>query len=285
MSKGCYMIIGAHVSAAGNISNAVTKAKELDISAIQIFISPPQNWNLPHISKTDTTNFIRACQTSGITHVFLHAIYLINLASINPDFIHKSQQSLISYLDNSVAIHAQGVILHIGSSKDIPYEKIKPEIITRINDILDVSDPRSTLIIETNAGQGNCIGSTFEQIADILSYLPKNRLGVCLDTAHTFASGYDWVNEDPAKIFHKFDKIIGLERLKVIHFNDSKVDYNSHKDRHENIGGGKIGSVALRKILRVPTLKNIPFILEVPGFDNKGNDLKNIQIAKKLSYD
>lgn len=277
------MILGAHVSASGNLSSAITKAKELDISAIQIFISPPQNWNDSKYTPDNFIEFGKNCAQHNIDHIFLHAIYLINLASSNPDFINKSIHSLISYLNASSLIRADGVIFHIGSSKDTLYSIAMPSVIKNIKTILDNSDSKSSLIIETTAGQGSCIGSNFSQIADIINEVNSPRLFVCLDTVHTFSSGYDWINTEPSKIFNEFDKTIGLNKLKAIHLNDSKTDFNSHKDRHENIGQGKIGDTAISKIIKLPKIQQIPFILEVPGYDDKGVDIKNIQKVRELA--
>lgn len=277
------MKIGAHVSIAGNLTNAIKNAQSIGANTIQIFVSAPQNWYPSKITQPDIEAFNNAAETAGINPILIHAIYLINLASDNPELITKSKQSLIDALNISAKIYAAGVIFHIGSHKTKTYEEIKPQIIQYINNILTNSDPQSTLIIETNAGQGNCVGCTFEQIAEIIAGIDqKNRIGVCLDTAHVFASGYDIKNQ-PTEVIKQFDQIIGLNYLKAIHCNDSKSDFNSRTDRHENIGQGQIGEAAFKKLLHLPELKDIPFILEVPGFDNHGPDNQNIEILKKLA--
>lgn len=277
------MKIGAHVSISGGILNAIKQAVNIGANTIQIFASAPKNWYPPKISDHDAAEFIKDTKANNISPTFIHAIYLINLASDNPDLVEKSKKSLIDALNISTKIKSDGVIFHIGSNQAKTYEQTKLIVAEHINEILDDSDPSSTLLIETNAGQGNCIGCTFEQIADIISKINnKKRIGVCLDTAHIYESGYD-LKSDPQKIISDFDDIIGLNYLRAIHCNDSKTNFNSHADRHENIGVGQLGVETFKKLLNMPELSHIPFILEVPGFKNEGPDKQNIDILKELS--
>jgi deoxyribonuclease-4 len=278
------MIFGAHVSAAGGVMNALPKAKDLGITAIQIFASPPQGWNPPKTSAEEGKSFGEACRNEGITHIFFHSIYLINLASDNPESVKKSKDSLIAALNLNAAMGGNGVVFHVGSSKASTFEDVKESVIANINEIIEKSDPQSILIIETNAGQGNNIGDTFEEVAALVEGVKqKDRIGVCVDTAHTFASGYDLVNKGPKAIFEEFDRIIGLKYLKAIHCNDSKTEFNSRVDRHENIGLGKIGEEPFQKLLHLPELRDIPFILEVPGIENSGPDKPNVDKLKELA--
>jgi apurinic endonuclease APN1 len=277
-------IIGAHVSAAGGVMNAIPRAQEIGADAIQIFASAPGNWNPPKTTLEEGKAFGDACRAQGINHIFFHSIYLINLASDNPELIKKSKQNLIEDLNLNAAMGGQGVIFHVGSSKANTFEDVKDSVIAAMNDIIAQSDPNSTLVIETNAGQGNNIGDTFEEVAALIDGIKdKGRVGVCLDTAHTFASGYDLVNDGPAAVMKKFDDIVGLKYLKAIHTNDSKTAFNSRVDRHENIGHGHIGEEPFRKMLHLPELQAIPFILEVPGIEGGGPDKPNIDKLKELA--
>lgn len=278
------MIFGAHVSAAGGVMNALTRAKDLGITAIQIFATAPGNWNPPKTTLEDGKSFGEACRKEGISHIFFHSIYLINLASDKPELVQKSKQSLITALNLNAAMGGNGVIFHVGSSKEQTFEAVKDNVIAAMNDIIAQSDPASTLIIETNAGQGNNIGDTFEEVAALIKGIKdKSRVGVCLDTAHTFASGYDLINVGPEAIMQEFDQIIGLSYLKAIHCNDSKTEFNSRVDRHENIGFGKIGEEPFRKMLHLSILKDIPFLLEVPGIEGGGPDKPNVDKLKELA--
>ncbi len=278
------MIFGAHVSAAGGVMNAIPKAQELGITAIQIFASAPGNWNPPKTTLEEGKAFGEACRTQGITHIFFHSIYLINLASDKPELVQKSKQSLIAGLNLNAAMGGNGVVFHVGSSKERTFSDVKDDVISNMNDIIAKSDPASTLVIETNAGQGNNIGDTFEEVAALVEGIKdKARVGVCLDTAHTFASGYDLVNVGPKQIMADFDRLIGLQYLKAIHCNDSKTEFNSRVDRHENIGYGKIGAEPFARMLHLPELKEIPFILEVPGIEGGGPDKPNVDKLKELA--
>lgn len=277
------MKIGAHVSIAGGITNAILRTTEIGANTIQIFLSAPQNWKSPNISQLQRAQFIDETKKNNINPVLIHAIYLINLASNNPALIDKSKKSLIDYLNTSATIQSAGVIFHIGSSRENTFDETKNQVINNINEILSISDPKSTLIIETNAGSGNSIGATFEQIAEIIENInQKHRIGVCIDTAHIYESGYD-IKTNPKKIIQDFNKIIGLKYLKAIHCNDSKTTLNSKIDRHENIGQGELGEQTFKTLLNLPELKEIPFILEVPGFKNTGPDKENIDLLKELS--
>jgi deoxyribonuclease IV len=158
-------IIGAHVSAAGGVMNAIPRAKEIGVTAIQIFASAPGNWNPPKATLEEGKQFGEACRNEGITHIFFHSIYLINMASENPELVEKGKQSLIAGLNLNASMSGNGVIFHVGSSKTRTFEDVKDEVIANLNDIISKSDPNSTLIIETNAGQGNNIGDTFEEVA------------------------------------------------------------------------------------------------------------------------
>jgi len=249
---------------------------------IQVFVSAPRNFN---DSKFDAESAQELAENirnnTQVKQIFYHAIYLLNLASSNQELIEKSKKSLINALNVCAWMKAQGVIFHIGSSRERTFDQVKDEIADNINLILSNTPKNSTLTIETNAGQGNCIGSKFEEIKYLISKIKaKSRIGVCLDTAHSFASGYEINN--PEKLLNDFDKTIGLKYLKVIHLNDSKTEFNSNVDRHENIGQGKIGLENIKNFINQNVLKDIPFILEVPGFNNTGPDKKNVEIVKKL---
>jgi deoxyribonuclease-4 len=275
--------IGAHISVAGGLLNAIERARKLNINTIQIFASPPRNWFPPKITDKEAAQFKQELKKNNISSVFLHSIYLVNLASDKPEMIQKSKQSLIDYLNTSVKIGASGVIIHPGyGSEDTKH--LITRVIDNINDVLEKTDPNSNLILETTAGQKNAIGAKFEDIKLIIEKIKyHDRIGVCLDTAHTFESGYDWFNQGAEKIISQFNQKIGLKYLKVIHCNDSKTIAGSHVDRHENIGQGMIGDKVFKELLHLDVLEKIPFILETPGFDNLGPDNKNIEHLKELS--
>lgn len=278
-------IIGAHVSAAGGVMNVIDRAKDIGVEAVQIFASAPGNWNPPKATLEEGKAFGEAARVSGITHIFFHSIYLINLASDNPELVKKSCESLVTGLNLNAAMGGNGVIFHVGSSKLRTFDDVRDDVVKNINAIIAQSDPRSTLVIETNAGQGNNIGDTFEEIASLIAGVDdKSRVGVCLDTAHTYASGYNLVDDGADAIMKQFDEIVGLKYLKAIHCNDSKTPFNSRVDRHENIGHGHIGEKPFGELLHLPALAHIPFILEVPGMEGSGGpDKPNVEILTRLA--
>jgi deoxyribonuclease-4 len=278
------MKIGAHVTTAGGLPNAIVKAKEIGAECIQIFPAPPQGWKMPDRSQDEIDKFNKDKLDAGISPVLIHAIYLLNLASQNQGGYHGSIESLTKSMTLAEKIGAVGVNFHTGSGKDKAFEEVLPQISDALRKVLDKSPAGPKLIIENCAGAGNTIGKDFGQIAKILEACDNNdRLAVCLDTQHIFASGYDIRTQQGLdKLIDEFDKIIGLERLVAIHMNDSKTELASNRDRHENIGAGLIGEEGLGNFLKHPKLAEVPIYIETPGFDGKGPDRQNLDILKKI---
>lgn len=283
------MRIGAHVSISGGLAKAVERANNIGANTIQIFSSPPRNWKTNTYSDQEMDDFKQELKRFSISPVFIHAIYLINLASPNPFLYQKSIDTLILDMQFAEKIGAEGVIIHIGSHLGEGLEKVIGRTVTAIETILDKSSKgmhrlvRPYFIVENSAGSKGKIGSKFEDIGKILEKVSDSRMKVCLDTAHAFASGYP-VNtrEGLEKTIKEFQQTVGLENLIAIHANDSKVPLGKGVDRHENIGKGFLGKEAFKYWLNHPKLKNLPFILETPGFKNEGPDKDNIQILQSL---
>lgn len=274
--------IGAHVSAAGNIANSFIKAQEIGASCTQIFITPPQRWLQKDFSDGDIKTYKDAKIASGIEPNFNHGVYLLNLGSNNPFFLKSSIEWLKYSLQTAEKIGLTGTIFHLGSGKEKTFEEILDQVISSLKKILE-TDSQALLILENSAGAGNTIGDTFEELGIILKKVNDPRVKVCLDTQHAFVSGYDIrTKETIERILDHFDKSIGLKNLVLIHANDSKTDFNSKRDRHENIGEGLIGKKAFKILLNHPKLQDIPFILEVPGFGDAGPDRENVEILKSL---
>lgn len=282
--------IGAHISSAKQLHLAFPRAKRIDAECLQIFISPPQQWREPLHLMTEIKEFKQAQEASGIGPNFIHANYLINLATIVPKNLEKSISWLTYALNTAFDLEMTGVIVHTGSSGNRKFADVLPQITKSIKTILKNTQPRGTfdtlaplLILETASGAGAVIGDKFYELGAILKAVNSPRLKVCLDTQHVFASGYQIQNQKGLnRMLGQFSQQIGLENLAVIHCNDSKTNLGSRKDRHENIGEGKIGIDAFSDLINHPLLKAIPFILEVPGENKKGPDLKNVQILKSL---
>lgn len=279
-------VIGAHVSASGGVWKSIERAQAIGADAMQIFVSGPQSYSFKHLPNEDIEKFNALYKESGLKALFFHSIYLINLASQDKQKHHLAKQSLVDYLTTNSKLNGDGVVTHIGSQTGCDsYEQAIETIQFGINWVLDKTPIESTLILEVTAGSGNTIGSKYEHLKDIRAGIKDlDRVKTCWDTQHTFASGYDIVN-DLEGVLKTYDELVGIETLKVIHCNDSKVDFDSHKDRHENIGLGKIGDEVFRKLLHNEHLKKLPFILEVPGIDGEsGPDKVNIEKMRSLAH-
>ena len=277
------MKIGAHVSTAGGISNAVGRAKEIGCETIQIFGSSPQTWAFKPVPGEQIEMFKQGLADAGIGPVFLHAIYLINLGTPNGDSLKKGIDSLIKYMDLAADIGAAGVIFHPGSHGGRGYEAVLPQTVDAIKTVLDASPDGPCLAVENMAGMGQHIGAKFDELGGILKAVDSPRLKICLDTQHAFAAGYDLTNPHGIKaMLDELDAGPGSANVVAIHANDSKRVCGSGVDRHDNIGDGFIGEEGFAAIMGDPAFAEVPFFLEVPGFEGKGPDQRNIDILKKI---
>lgn len=276
--------IGGHVSTKGGFLNAVKEAKKIGANTIQIFGASPVQWKAPLPEEGAAKEFISELKKEGIDPVFLHAPYLINLASPKGNLARISETLLEKHLEIANTLGAYGVIFHIGSRGERDKKEAEDLVAKELKDILSrVGDGR--LLIENNAGAGNLVGDSLEEVGRIIGKVKDVRLGFCLDTAHAFESGIftDFSKKGVENFTEKIDKAIGLENLKVVHLNDSKTPAGSNKDRHENIGEGMIGKEAFSNFLKNAIFSKLPLILEVPGYNDEGPDKKNIETVKLLA--
>jgi len=266
MGKKSRLLLGAHVSIAGGLYKAIERGQSIGCTTIQIFTKSNRQWRAKKLTDEDIKNFKSAQQQSDVKSVVAHASYLINLAAINTEVREKSIYALIEELQRCDALAIPYLVLHPGSSTNGSDKAGLDKIIDALNIIFSKHTIKTTLLLETMAGQGSSLGSTFEQIAYIYKKSKvKKHLGVCIDTCHIFAAGYDFRTKDNyEKTWNEFDKVIGLNLLKVIHINDSKKDYASKVDRHANIGKGNIGLEGFRLLFNDKRFFAIPKILETP---------------------
>lgn len=272
------MYIGAHVSIAGGFDKCIERSQELGSNALMTFASSPRSLQYSEIKKEILDKYLQKKTETQMGPHFFHAPYLINLASEDKKYVSASIELLIAYQQLAGEIGGEGTIVHIGSHKGRGMSQTIDQIVTSINYILDSSPKNIRLILENSAGQSGTIGS-FEELGEIIKRIgDKSKLGVCLDTQHAFAAGVELKS-----IFEKFAKVISLKYLRVVHLNDSKTDFGSHLDRHENLGLGKIGKDSLKLFVsKIQDLgSNIPLILEVPG-DGEGPRKKDIDYLKKM---
>jgi len=264
---------------AGGLVSAAKNMQEMGGNALQIFSGSPRSWARKPLSQVDFSPFLKFCKEQDFGPTFIHALYLVNLASEKPELVQNSINSIIYDLKFSAAIAGAGVVVHLGSHLGKGFASAKQQVVDSVIEILKNTPENSTFIIENSAGQNGKIASNFAEIREILDELSqyKQRVGWCFDTCHAFANGYklDSIDEE-------IDKYSLWDSLKVIHLNDSRDVFASGRDRHENIGEGAIGKQNMKRFLLDQRYAKYPLILEVPGFDNEGPDKKNIDIVKEM---
>jgi deoxyribonuclease-4 len=276
------MLIGAHVSTAGGLVRALERAEDRDAESMQIFNQSPRAWRPPRYTEEDFAAFRERFAQSPVESVYIHAVYLINVASDDAEVCRKSLTSLTHALSVGDAIGASGVIVHPGSGKgQAPgptFKKLGKAMKAALK------ETRSTpLLFENTAGAGFTIGRTFEELARVIEVSGSGeRLGVCLDSCHLLASGYEVRGKAAFKqVVDQYDDVVGLDRLRALHLNDSKTALGSNVDRHATLGDGEIGEDGLRVFLAERRFKGLPVLLET-GPEGQGPDKHQIDIAKRL---
>jgi len=274
------MVIGAHVPTAGGLTTALKVGGEIEAEALQIFPSAPLQWKIRGWSDEACVEFLTEWPKT-FSSVTFHGIYLTNLAGKSPENLEKTKTALIETLKLAPKIGVVGTVFHPGSY-DSGEIGPKEQIANTINTILKETPDEAKLIYENSAG--STIGGKLEDLAWLLEVsIDKKRVGVCLDTCHAFAAGYDITNKEGYESYiSQVDKIIGLENVYCWHLNDSKFGLGEKRDRHENIGQGKIGLETFRLLLNDPRWDNTAGYLEVPGYEDRGPDLKNIETLRSL---
>lgn len=280
---GSKMLIGAHCK--GGLKGAVAHAQQIGANAMQIFIGSPQTWKEPSPALDDIAAFHSSVSQQSLGPVFVHGNYLVNLASSSVENLAKSIDNLSVALRLADRCRAQGLIFHPGSAMKDTYEVALQRVLKALEFVLKDYGGTCKLLLEVCAGQGETIGDRFSEFRDILEAMGNDsRLGVCWDTCHLFNAGYDVsTHSGLEKTLDEFEEYVGMERLYCVHANDSKTPLGARRDRHENIGQGHIGEEAFARMLHHPSLRQLPWILEVPGFDKEGPDKKNIDILKRLA--
>lgn len=280
------MFIGAHVSAAGGVHNAPANAHEFGCECFQFFSRSPQGGAAPKLTPEIVSAFLAACKKYGQQEWVIHAPYYINFAS-DKEFLRKRSASVIrEELERGSLLRAQYMMFHPGSAAALGREAGIKITIEGCRRVLDDYDGHTELLLEISAGAGAVIGDTFEEVAEILHGVDADKslaqkMNVCFDTQHAFGSGYDLRDAEAVhETFAKFDKLIGLKRLKMSHCNDSKIELGGHKDRHEHIGDGKIGLAGFRAITAAinaePKLKHLNLYCETE-YDKVVADIKTLK--------
>ncbi len=279
------MRVGLHVSISGSLAAAVDNALERECTAFQIFTRSPRMWTAKDIPEKDAADFRNRLASSKIDRfsTVAHMPYLPNLASPNADTHAKSVDVLIKEVKRCSQLGIPYLVSHLGSHMGTGDQNGIKQLVSAFSKAAALKND-VVILLENTAGQKNSVGSDFDQWAEIFFKLkPKERFGVCFDTCHAFAYGYDLRTEkDVSSTFKKFDDVIGFEHLKILHLNDSKGELGSNLDRHEHIGLGKIGEKGMAAVIRLAKKKDIPIILETP-IDNVRDDFGNIKKVKELA--
>ena len=278
-------LLGAHVSIAKSIDLAFDRAKELGCETFQIFTRSPRMWKSSPISDEKATLFKQKQTQFNLGPVVVHMPYLPNLASSEKIQYRRSIKELTAEVSRASLLGCEMIVAHMGSHKGKGREKGLQQVIHAVQYALDhsPSDSSVQIVLENTAGYQNSIGDTFNDLAIVLNAIDdENRTGICFDTCHGYAAGYDLTDSSSVKAtFAALDDIIGLERLRVLHMNDSKGALGCHKDRHEHIGMGHIGANGFHAILTHPRLQRLPMILETPA-DKRGNMTTNLTMLRQL---
>jgi deoxyribonuclease-4 len=277
------MQVGAHVSTSGGIHTAIDRAEAMGAEAVQVFTQSPRTWRPTNHKPEDLERFKERRREAGIGGVLCHALYLVNLASPKNDVYEKSVATLNNTVEVARAIDADGVAFHVGSHLGAGFEAGLERVRPALEQALERCSGATWLLVENAAGAGDTIGRSLEELGTIHERLGRHpKLGVCLDSCHLFASGYDVTKRDELDgVLAELDDRIGLDRLRAVHVNDSQAPLGSNRDRHANIGEGLMGE-KLGVFVSHPAFEGLPALLEVPGKDGRGPDAEEVQKLKDL---
>ncbi|TDX46611.1 deoxyribonuclease IV [Orenia marismortui] len=277
------MRFGVHTSIAGGIDKAAIRAAELECDTFQIFSTNPRGWKSKIISKQEANDLANNLDKYNLGPIVIHTPYLINLASPKDDLYEKSIKALIEGVKRADLIKAKYMVLHPGSHTGSGVDKAIDRIASALEQVIKESDPKVMILLENVAGAGTAIGKSIEELAQIIDKVDNSEhLGICYDTCHGFAAGYDIRDKQKLRnLIEDIERKITLDKLGVIHANDSLGELDSNKDRHQHIGQGEIGLEGFRNLVNHPKLKDKLFILETP-VNEDGDDQRNLATIRSL---
>lgn len=276
--------LGVHASIAGGIEKALPRAEALDCGAVQIFTKNASRWQSKPLAEENIAAFRAAAAKSPINHIFVHDSYLINLAAPDDEKWQKSQAAFFDELERCAALGVAGLVIHPGAHLDTGEEQGLERIATAFRQILKQVPDGVQILLETTAGMGSHLGWRFEHLARIIELVPQHDFGVCFDTCHVFAAGYDLSTpEGYNATMEEFERLIGCERIQLFHMNDSKKPRGSRVDRHEHIGQGEIGTEGFACLMQDARFVQTPKILETPQGDEHEHDLRNLALLRQLA--
>ena len=279
------MLLGAHVSTSGGVASAFPRAAAIGATAIQVFTKQASQWREPAIEEEERVRFRSAHAQSGILFISAHDSYLINLASPDPVLWTRSLVSFTCELRRCEALGIDAVVSHPGNFMDDRAEGLARNA-SAIGVALGAVPGRTRLLMELTAGTGTALGSSFEELARLLALIPREvrgRVGVCIDTCHLYAAGYDIV-KDYDGVWSQFEEHLSYDLLGMMHLNDSKMPLGSRRDRHELIGEGCIGRKAFRRLMRDERLAQVPKVIETPKLDDHtATDLRMLKLLRRMA--
>jgi len=278
------MRLGFHVSISGGFSLAVQRAQELGCSTMQIFCRNPRGWMVKSLDKDDVAEFKRLRALHDINPVFVHTNYLINLASTKPDLYERSIEQFVIDLERTELLGAEYLVTHLGSASGQEPGWMVERVAAALNMAMKLHKPQATILLENTAGEKGDVGYTFEQVSDVIVKLSNtDKIGICYDTCHGFAAGYDIrTMQGVEAVAEKIESTVGLDRLKGMHLNDCLRDLDSHVDRHWHIGEGKIGENGFKAILTHKAFRDVPKIMETPK-ETEEDDPRNMKKVRSLA--
>ena len=277
--------LGAHMSIAGGLHKAVERGRVAGCGVLQVFTQNSNQWRGKRIADSDAALFREAWEESGMRDIVSHDIYLINLAAAPGEVREKSMAGFLEEMERCARLGIDTIVMHPGSHLGEGEETGISRIVEAFDTLFEqAQDFTGTVLLETTAGQGTNIGYRFEHLREIrVRSAFTDRFGICFDTCHTFAAGYDiTTREGYVRVFEEFDRVLGLENLRVFHFNDSKKGLNCRVDRHEHIGRGAMGLEGFRFLMNDERFRGIPKILETPKGDNDEMDAINLKTLRDL---
>jgi deoxyribonuclease IV len=280
------MLFGAHVSSAGGIDKTIDRIEDIGGNAVQVFTQSPRMWRATNHTPEAIARFRRRREEAGVESVVCHATYLINLGATDDVIYHKSVKALVETMETAHAIGSEGVIFHLGSHLGRGFDAAMHQVIPALQVVLGERDRQGLepwLLIEDAAGHEGTMGVSLEELETVIDDLGRpDGVGICLDTCHLFASGYDIRTPRAVDaLLDEVDERIGLDRLRALHINDSKMPFASRRDRHANVGDGEIGT-KMGAFLGCPRLQEFPAVMETPGPDNHGPALSDMKTLRRL---
>ena len=276
--------LGAHVSVAGGTHNAPARAAELDSVVMQVFTKQPNRWAERLVDADEAAAFRAAREEHGVRTVAAHDSYLINLATPDPGLLEKSLASFIGEVRRCEALGIEYIVSHPGNATDGDPERGLVQNADAIIRALDAVEGSVRVLLEGTAGAGTALGATFEELAELVDRIAEehpDRVGICLDSCHLWAAGYDIRQLDD--VLDELDRVVGLEHLRFMHLNDSVAAFDSRRDRHADIGQGTIGEEGFAAIIRHPALRDVPKVIETPkGDDALAADRANLALLRSF---